>query len=184
MRPMTRRTAIWNFQNLKRRSLTNTQYSLPPREEWAEATANCPELGPISTSLGGKGKEGTFSQRMKARQQIKTYGLELRLGIILEPSGVKWVPEEYRQLVCSVFHATPFSAHHDAKRTLAHLRRVLYWPGVTEAVRVFCSSCLDCQIVKARIPQVGIEARQIEPIPHEVIAIDHFGPRGTKVMCW
>jgi len=88
---------------------------LPTKEQWAEATLRCRELAPIARLLNHEVMDD-FVDRVEAKSTIDKHGLYMVDGIILDQKGIKWVPEEYRSLVCDLFHSTPFAMHHDAKQ--------------------------------------------------------------------
>jgi len=147
---------------------------LPTPEEWAKATRRCKQLAPLAKLLDKD--DLPFVDSVEAKKVVDRYHLTLKKGIILDSKGLKWVPEEFREIMCSVFHATPFSLHHDARRTLSLLTRVVYWPNVEHYVKTFVRSCIECKVVKGRSQKPDLEVRQIEPIPFQVVALDHAGP--------
>jgi len=151
---------------------------LPGREEWAKATLRCRQLAPIARLLAKDDEK--FVDRVEAKWWIDKHQLSLKQGVIIDDRGLKWVPEEFRMVICSLFHSTPFSMHHDAKRTLALLTRVVYWPHVDHYVKTFVKSCWECRVVKGRSKMPDLEVRQVEPIPFQVVAIDHAGPMPVK----
>jgi len=150
----------------------------PTKEEWGKATLRCRQLAPIAKVLTKEDEK--FVDRIEAKKLIDKYHLVLNDGVILDSKGLKWVPEELRMNICALFHATPFSMHHDARRTLALLTRVVYWPGVDHYVKSFVKSCHECRVVKGRTQWPDLEVRQVEPIPFQVVAIDHAGPLPTS----
>jgi len=149
--------------------------TLPGKQEWARATLRCPELAPIARVLAGELKD-SVTARVQAQALIKKFELSLKDGIIVDGKGLKWVPEEYREVMCSLFHATPFSFHYDAKRTLTLLTRVATWPFVADHVKTHVASCLTCRIVKGKVTKPFLEIRDVEPIPFQAIAVDYAGP--------
>jgi hypothetical protein len=83
----------------------------------------------------------------------------------VDEKGLKWVPDEYRDVMCSLFHATPFSFHYDAKRTLLLLTRIVTWPYVVDHVKSHVASCLTCRIVKGKVEKPVLQVRNVEPVP-------------------
>jgi len=149
--------------------------TLPSKEEWAKATMRCPELAPIARVLTHELNDNVTA-KVQAKKLIDKYQLVLVDGVIVDGKGIKWVPEEYRDVMCSLFHATPFSFHHDAKRTTALLTAVVTWPFVEEHVKAHVTSCLPCRMVKGKVFKPILQVRDVEPVPFQVVAIDHAGP--------
>ena len=155
--------------------IEETLTSIPGKEEWAKATLRCPELAPIARKLDGHIFD-SVTIRIHAEKLIVKYQLTLKQGIIVDNKGLKWVPEEYRDLICSLFHRAPFSNHHDAKRTVALLTRVVTWPHVEEHVRAHIAQCISCQLVKGKVQKPPQMVRNILPIPFDMVGIDYAGP--------
>jgi len=148
---------------------------LPTKEQWAQATLRCRELAPIARMLNHELMDD-FVDRVEAKSTIDKFGLTITNGIIIDKNGIKWVPEDYRSLVCDLFHSTPFAMHHDATRTIELLTRVVYWPDVNRDVRARVASCPECAVVKGRVFTPALQVKQIEARPFECMAMDHAGP--------
>ena len=86
-------------------------------------------------------------------------------------------PASVRKDVMRMAHDGVTSGHLGRDKTLAHVRQVVYWPGMGENVARWCAECVPCARKK---PGPG---RGREPVQHvntgsplERIAIDIVGP--------
>ena len=121
----------------------------------------------------------------------QTENLALTEGVLYRET----LPSLARQLVVPAVlhtkflneaHAGRTSGHFGQDRTLARLRSVAYWPGMSVDVALYCKSCTTCErgkdpprAVKAPLGTIYVGA------PFEVMAMDIMGPlpltaRGNK----
>ena len=120
----------------------------------------------------------------------KTYGL-LREHLSLTDKNVLQyeVPNDTvypnRKLIClpkalweeAIRTAHLSMAHMATEKTVAELRRALYFPGMTKEVASYVGSCLECQTKSQQCKQQRGESRSlVAGYPFQLIFIDLFGP--------
>ena len=74
------------------------------------------------------------------------------------------------------------TAHQGIQRSLAHARAVMYWPGLTEDVRMMVESCPSCQ---EKLPDNQKEPLLPHAVPHTPwakVAADNFEFQGRSFL--
>ena len=140
------------------------------------------------------GEKPSTIQAFRAPKEMVSYFkqfsmLKLANGIIMR----KWVPvknkvqEEERWLICvpdenreavlHMCHASLMGNHPGIKLTLDICRRYYYWPGMSPDVELFVKACITCGRVKQ--PQAYSKAKRKHIIAHkfnDILVIDHIEP--------
>lgn len=75
---------------------------------------------------------------------------ELVNDLVVCKDGRIYIPdsEPLRTQLLREAHDSPISGHLGRDKTLARLRPLYYWPGMGEAVKRYCQTCVVCQQIK------------------------------------
>lgn len=104
--------------------------------------------------------------------------IDQRLYKIGEEGKQLVVPTQFRAKVMELGRSIPMAGHLGREKTLARIQQRFFWPGITQEVAEFCSSCPECQVT------VGIRVSDRAPLcplpvidePFSRIAMDIVGP--------
>jgi hypothetical protein len=96
-------------------------------------------------------------------------------GLLMHKTRI-YVPSsrEHRNLVLKEMHNVPYVWHLGYQKTIAPVRRQLFWQGMKEYVVDYISRCMECQRVKAQ-HRHPVDLLQPLPIPEKkwkVVTID------------
>ena len=61
------------------------------------------------------------------------------------------VPEAKKNETLRAFHDSPLGAHLGYRKTMSRLGKNLYWEGVNQEVKAYCSACLTCALRKSTL---------------------------------
>jgi hypothetical protein len=112
------------------------------------------QLESFKTELSAPFAKETFKQ--------KANGFWYNDDKLVIPSGI--LAEEFRRTIFKEHHATPFSGHQGADRTLSSLRQRFWWKGMASEVRKWVKQC-DCQRNKASTKKPYGQPQMLE-VPH------------------
>ena len=73
-------------------------------------------------------------------------------------------------------HDIPMVGHLGRERTLTHVQRQFWWPGVAQDVAEYCRTCSECQKTAKRPPKVPLIPMPIMWELFHRIATDIVGP--------
>lgn len=104
----------------------------------------------------------------------------LKDGILYRQQGSALqlvVPRAVQKVVLSLGHSIPWVGHLGKHKTMAHIRKNFYWPGVRSDVTLFCKSCPQCQKSSLKIPsRAPLQSLPIISTPFERLGMDIVGP--------
>ena len=165
-----------------------TTIPLPTHKQWADATAEDPDLYRICEAL----KCDTVLQRHQVAKKAYfeawdkgqlTFDEGL-LHFTEEPKSIdvrqllrRVVPRSLRHVVVTAFHATPLAGHVGIHKTYWRIAVRYWWPGMYSFVRDMVSSCAHCKLANATSHQSQqvLQALSCDG-PFDVIALDVWSP--------
>ncbi|ETO04417.1 hypothetical protein RFI_32980, partial [Reticulomyxa filosa] len=114
---------------------------------------------------------------VKWKQAIKQNKIGLNKMGILTYDNKPIVPQSIKNSVMLYFHCHALAQHQGAQRMAATIRERLYWPGLSDDVKIFCSRCFTCQTAKS-VPNKNLGEVQHFPAerPFQMVCIDIVGP--------
>jgi transposase InsO family protein len=90
-----------------------------------------------------------------------------------------YIPQSLRQRVLSWYHE--YLLHPGQTRTEQTIRNTMTWPGLTQDVERFCSTCPVCQLTKKERKKYGLlPPKTAESDPWVMVCVDLVGPFTIK----
>ena len=110
---------------------------------------------------------------------------ELRNSVIYRKSTDKYgprlvIPQHLREMILEKHHNDILSAHVGRDRVYGMICKRYYWLGMSDDIRRYVNSCLDCNKRKPPQPLVNGELVPVKATyPFEIVSIDIMGPFKT-----
>ena len=87
------------------------------------------------------------------------------------------LPSKLHEKVIRDLHEGVVGAHLGEEKVLSQLKEQFYWLGCTEAVRIWCRSCMTCASRKMTTPARKARLRTIAVgYPMQIVSVDIMGP--------
>lgn len=87
------------------------------------------------------------------------------------------VPQSVQEVILNLSHSVPWAGHLGRSKTIARIRRHLYWPGLKKDVTQYCKSCPECQKVSMKSPaRAPLQPLPVTGTPFERLGMDIIGP--------
>ena len=165
-----------------------TTIPLPTHKQWADATAEDPDLHMICEAI----KSDTTPQRHQFAKKAFFEALDkgqltLEEGILFfteEPKTIdvrqllrRVVPRTLRHIIITAFHATPLAGHAGIHKTYWRIAVRYWWPGMYSLIKETVSSCAHCKLTNATSHQAQqvLEALSCDG-PFDVVSLDVWTP--------
>ena len=140
----------------------------------SKAAQMCEESAYVRINyLSKKHKDREDSSRINRSEAARLKDLTRRLrlnpedGVLESSSGEGFVPYfpgglfpfkpgvTWRRWLFEQVHDSPLRGHRDAARTVAILRKMAFWPGLSKDADYWCSTCITCAKVRGQpMPQL------------------------------
>lgn len=85
-------------------------------------------------------------------------------------------PADYQRYVLQLSHENVLSGHLRIKKTLHHIMRYFFWPGLKSDISTFVHSCHTCQLVRKLDQNIPVAPLKPIPVIHglfETLIVDH-----------
>lgn len=100
-----------------------------------------------------------------------------------ERSNAVYIPRALRETLLWWFHTSKYGGHAGVNRTIARMRKWVFWRGLSQDVKSYVGSCMVC--LRQTPPRVKtLRGALSKPQAFDLVSLDYIGPRTIRGVEW